>query len=138
MRKLFIVLVSLSVGASVGGYAASRFWMNFYSEFIASGLQLRTNAEATLTLANLADLQSSRQEQAANRLNTILDSDILLLESLRATSDGSLRARLDATLSRIAEFRSHGAYRPPARIADDVDRALARAQGLPSSAASAP
>lgn len=111
------------VGAVAGGYAASRYWIGFYSEFMGAGLESRYLADAAQDLALSADLQSRNHEQALDRINVRLDADILALGAIRRTALD--RARVDAMLHRISEFRAHTGYLPDPAIAPQVRAALA-------------
>lgn len=125
MKKTLVVTIaclSLAIGFILGAFSGVQFWQSFDE----TALETRLMADAKIKVWVLTSLQKSRQDQAIQLLETLLDGDVIGISGVLETSHR--KTELLQTLSNVARYREAGNYKSTnPDVASAVQHALERA-----------
>jgi hypothetical protein len=76
-RTIATASATLVLGLLIGGWAATKYWVDFHTNFMTTGLTLSHLAGANERLALLSSIHSGQPEEAVRTLNVLLDGDAL-------------------------------------------------------------
>ena len=132
MKMRWVALIALG-SLTIGMGAASWFWLNFYSQFINSGLTNRLGADIVTKVVVLEHIRTGKIAEATTLLETLLDGDLISAAGL-AREGAKFSPSTARALAREAKARSLSGYRP---IRNDLHNAIQEAFCLVSAATEA-
>ncbi len=132
MKMRWVALIALG-SLTIGMGTASWYWLNFYSQFINSGLTTSLGADIVTKVSILERIRAGKITEATTLLETLLDIDLISAASL-AREGATFSPNTARALAREAKARSLSGYRS---IRDDMHNAVQEAFCLVSAATEA-